>query len=251
MRINWRRRRTATLGTTAVVAAALLSVGLVPLTAVVVAAQDGAAVAHGDGSAEEQQFVARINALRASKGLPTLAVDPELSAQARIWSTTMKDAGGIFHSQDLSAGISADWQKLGENVGVGGTVDALFDAFVASPKHFENLVDPTYRYIGIGVVWDGGRMFTAHRFMGLFPTDPAPAPAPATPKRTSKTSGIPAPPQTGAPSTAPPPTSPPATEPPQELAATNATPVPPEMVAPPIDPVRLALELVELRSFAG
>lgn len=151
-------------------------VSLVPLTAAVVAAQD-APTNHGDGTVEEQQFVAKINDLRASKGLPTLAIDGELTTQARIWSTTMKNAGNIFHSQDLSAGITADWQKLGENVGVGGTVGALFDAFVASPKHYENLVDPMYRSIGIGVVWDGDRMFTAHRFMGLFPSSPAPKPA--------------------------------------------------------------------------
>lgn len=165
---------------TAIIAIALGMVSLVPLTAAVVAAQD-APTNHGDGTVEEQQFVAKINDLRASKGLPTLAIDGELTTQARIWSTTMKNAGNIFHSQDLSAGITADWQKLGENVGVGGTVGALFDAFVASPKHYENLVDPMYRSIGIGVVWDGDRMFTAHRFMGLFPSSPAPKPADADP----------------------------------------------------------------------
>ena len=136
------------------------------------------------GAAEEQGFVDKINQLRASLGLPTLAVDPELAAQARVWSQTMKDAGNIFHSKALDAGISADWEKLGENVGVGDTVDVLFDAFVNSPKHYENLVDPSFRFIGVGVVWDGGRMFTAHRFMALMP--PAPAPT-ATNSRPSAT----------------------------------------------------------------
>lgn len=210
--------------------------------ATAVAAQS-APIEHGDGAAEEQQFVEKINALRASLGLAQLAVDPELTNQARAWSATMNGAGNIFHAEDLSVGITSDWHKLGENVGVGGTVDALFDAFVASPKHYENLVDPGYRFIGVGVAWDGDRMFTAHRFMSVF--DPvAPAP-PATPKP-AKQVAKPSPPSTaGAPV-------------PRELAAadpTTATTAPPPPAAPPpapstaIDPTRLALELDAFRAF--
>ena len=196
-----------------------------------------------DGRAEEQQFIDRINGLRASKGLALLAVDPELTSQSRIWSQTMKDAGKIFHSSDLSAGISSNWQKLGENVGVGGTVDALFNAFVASPKHYENLVDPAYRYIGVGVVWDGDRMFTAHRFMAVFPSAPTTTKAPARPK----------PKVVVAPTTAPTTT----TVVPRVLAATDAAPTttttPPAPAAPAAPPTparaqpsRLAAEMAAL-----
>ena len=141
-------------------------------------AASAAARAGGDGRQQESEFVDRINALRTSKGLVALQVDDDLTTQARIWASTMRDQGHIFHSQNLADGISANWEKLGENVGVGGTVDALFNAFVASPKHYENLVDPAYRFIGIGVVWDGTNMYTAHRFMGVFPPGVAPAPTP-------------------------------------------------------------------------
>lgn len=165
-----RRRRVAGM------AVGILTIALLGVVAVSPAgAAPGRAQEWGTG--EEQAFVARINELRASKGLAPLAVDPELTSRARVWSQTMKDAGRIFHDSDLSVGVTADWQKLGENVGVGGTVDALFDAFVASPAHYENLVDPAYRFVGIGVVWDGERMFTAHRFMALLPPRP-PTPAP-------------------------------------------------------------------------
>ena len=189
------------------------------------------------GEAEEAAFVGRINGLRASLGLPTLAIDPELTAQARIWAQTMKDAGNIFHTDHLDAGIGADWQKLGENVGVGGTVDSLFDAFVASPKHYENLVDPAYRFVGIGVVWDGDRMFTTHRFMSLMPPPAATPPAaPSPPARPATT--VPAPP---APTTAaPPPTELAATEPPTTAADTTASQPP---VAPPASPAQVALVL--------
>lgn len=181
------------------------------------------------GAAEEQAFVDKINQLRSSLGLPTLAVDPELTAQARIWSQTMKDAGNIFHSKALDAGISADWEKLGENVGVGGTVDVLFDAFVNSPKHYENLVDPSYRFIGVGVVWDGGRMFTAHRFMALMPPPPPTSAAPARRPSTPATSPSDPPPDELAA------TEPPTTEPP--------APTPPPAAVPPASPDRVALVL--------
>lgn len=207
----------ATYAALAVLAAVALlpspAASAAPATPARLASPSVAAVAVGRldgpwGEAEEQAFVAKINQLRTGLGLAPLAVDPELTAQARIWADTMRDAGHIFHTSTLEAGISADWQKLGENVGVGGTVDDLFDAFVASPKHYENLVDPVYRYVGVGVVWDGARMYTTHRFMSLLPAAPAataPKAAPTTAPRTTTTA-------------APEPTT---TAPPTELAATD------------------------------
>ena len=215
-------------------------VGATPRTAV--SPSVAAAPMQQWGAAEEQAFVAKINDLRTSRGLASLAVDAQLTDQARIWSQTMKDAGNIFHTTTLDAGITADWAKLGENVGVGGTVDALFDAFVASPKHFENLIDPLYRFVGIGVVWDGERMFTAHRFMAVLP--PAAAPTPTAPK---------APPTTNAPKSpvAPEPTAPPevafAEPAPEPEPKAPAVPEPPAAPAPPpADPQRVALVLDNL-----
>lgn len=214
-----------------------------------------AAPAQAWGAAEEQAFVGRINGLRTSKGLAPLAVDGELTEQARLWSETMRLHGDIFHSQNLAGGISSDWQKLGENVGVGPTVDALFDAFVKSPKHYENLVDPAYRFVGIGVVWDGDKMFTAHRFMALqparrTPTAPRVTSAPATsPPATAA-------PTTAAPITATPPAQPAATVP-GELAATEPTtggasaaaPSAPVAAPPSANPERVELLFRSLSGF--
>ena len=41
------------------------------------------------------------------------------------------------------------------------------NAFIASPGHYANIVDPEFTHIGVGVVWDGSRLFTTHRFMKL------------------------------------------------------------------------------------
>jgi uncharacterized protein YkwD len=212
------------------------------LTAAALAGSSSAGAVSGSGRAPSvaaqlpapdqaaQEFVARINGLRASQGLGELRIDPELTREAQIWASTMTDAGRIFHSDDLSRGIGADWQKLGENVGVGGQVDVLFQAFVDSPTHYANLVDPTYTHVGVGVVNspDGVRLFTAHRFMSLRPAAPPPPPAaPAPPAQE-------APPATAAPTTvAPTTTAAPAT-------TTTVAPAPP----PKLGPVERVAELL-------
>ena len=126
------------------------------------------ASAQADTVSDEATFVAKINDLRASKGLPALQVNDNLVAKARGWAGTMAAAGKIWHST-LSDGITADWQKLGENVGMGGSVDGLHNAFVASPHHYENLVDPAFTQVGIGIVMNGSTMFVAEEFMALMP----------------------------------------------------------------------------------
>jgi hypothetical protein len=136
--------------------AAVLAFSLFPVTS-----------ASADGPSDEANFVSQINSLRATKGLPALAVDAGLTTKARAWAQTMADQNRIWHSS-LADGITADWQRLGENVGMGGTVDALHIAFVNSPKHYDNLVDPAFRLVGIGVVRNAaGLIFVAEEFMLL------------------------------------------------------------------------------------
>jgi hypothetical protein len=173
----------------------------------------------------EGAFVAEINALRASKGLPGLEVHPNLVDKARGWAKTMADAGRIWHSR-LSDGMTADWQKLGENVGVGPSVKGLHNAFVASPKHYENLVDSDFTHVGIGVVTVDGTIYVSEMLMQLMsrpptrtvtPRPPAPAPlplAPAPSKPTLRPTPKPAPPSTAPAAPAPVAASEPAPPPP-------------------------------------
>jgi hypothetical protein len=132
------------------------------------------AAAQADTVSDEAAFVTKINELRASKGLPALAVHENLVAKARSWAGTMAAAGKIWHST-LSDGITADWKKLGENVGMGGSVDGLHAAFVASPGHYANLVDPSFGHVGIGIVMSGKTIFVAEMFMQMTPAKAAPA----------------------------------------------------------------------------
>jgi len=116
----------------------------------------------------ESEFVARINSLRESKGLAPLQVDSELVGVGRRWTDRMVGAGHISHNPNLANEVTQYWIRLGENVGVGASVDQLMDAFIASPEHYRNLVNPAYNYVGVGVSYDDrGRMYTTHDFMQL------------------------------------------------------------------------------------
>ena len=129
--------------------------------------------AHADTTAD--QFLVKINALRSSKGLTQLRTDAALTSFAQQWTDTMAAADKLWHNPDL-ADAPGTWTKAGENVGVGPDVSALFDAFVASPLHYKNLIDPAFNTVGIGVtVLASGRMYTTHNFEAR----PASAPAKA------------------------------------------------------------------------
>ena len=121
---------------------------------------------------DEARFVALINELRLSEGLDPLALHPDLQDTARGWAGALADTGALSHAPDLSVGVQANWAKLGENVGVSpeGEVVRLFQAFVASPTHLENLLDDQFDSIGIGVVHRDGKLWTAQRFMQRVPT---------------------------------------------------------------------------------
>jgi hypothetical protein len=145
----------------------------------------------------EAQFVSRINSLRASKGLSQLQVSGQLQGVARNWTDKMVQAGQISHNPNLASQVSGDWTKLGENVGVGYDVDGLMQAFINSPAHYRNLVDPDWNYVGVGVtVAADGRMYTTHNFMAMGaapppppPPAPKPAPKPAAPRPASPSPG--------------------------------------------------------------
>jgi hypothetical protein len=151
----------------------------------------------------------------------------------------MADAGTIFHANPISAGVTAPWIKLGENVGSGPSAPPIMSAFINSPKHYQNIVDPAFTFIGVGVVWVGNQMFTTHRFMQLSGQS-APPPTEAAP---------PPPPVTAPPVTAPPVTAPPVTTRPIPVVPVTAPPV----TAPALTPTsatreRVAIVLLALRA---
>jgi uncharacterized protein YkwD len=110
----------------------------------------------------EAQLAQRINAARAHAGLRPLVVTPGTTDVARRWSWHLADAQALSHNpslvHDLAHAGSADWTDIAENVGEGPSNDpgALFDAYMHSPPHRANILDPHARYLGVGVVERAG-----------------------------------------------------------------------------------------------
>jgi hypothetical protein len=195
-----------------------------------------ATAAHADAGSEEAQFLALTNQLRVSHGLNALASYGGLVSIARSWSSNMAGASAISHNMNLPNEMRGPWTKLGENVGTGWSVDSIQNAFIASPHHYENLVDPVYNYVGIGVVDSGGKIYVTVDFMQLNNTSAAAAPAPA--PRVSR------PPTTSAPRRAPVPYPVPVAAPPAPAPAPPAESQPQAMAPTPA----LILALEQVRS---
>jgi uncharacterized protein YkwD len=162
-------------------------VALFALAALVVAAGGASRPAAADSVDDETAFIDAINQIRVDLNLPVLEPLAELTATARQHTAEMAAAGEIFHADPISAGLTVDWVKLGENVGVGAGIGVLVDAFVASPGHYANIIDPSFTRIGVGVVWIGDSLYTTHRFLQP-PSDPGeeqPAALPALPSTVS------------------------------------------------------------------
>jgi uncharacterized protein YkwD len=99
---------------------------------------------------EQQAVLDQINAQRAQSGLSGLLPSPDAMNKAQAWADQLARNGRLSHST-LSSGMPEGWTKLGENVGRGPSIDAVFQGFLQSPAHRANLVDAAYNWGGTGV----------------------------------------------------------------------------------------------------
>lgn len=125
----------------------------------------GALVLGACNSAKETTNYAAVNALRASVAVPELARSGELDVKARKQAERMAKRGAIYHSTNLSAGVSPGWSLIGENVASAGSVEAAEAALEASPTHYENLVNPAFNEVGIGVYERNGVVYVVQIFV--------------------------------------------------------------------------------------
>ncbi len=141
-----------------VVTTAALVAGFTPATTSAIAQTSGSAC--WDVKGTERGFAKRINTVRNVSQRGRLRLDPELSRAARLHTREMAKQDKLYHtpSDKLSRRVT-NWTILGENVGVGGDVQSLHDAFMASPAHADNVLYKTFRHMGIGVVKRDGKMW--------------------------------------------------------------------------------------------
>lgn len=142
----------------------LLDVGLIGLLGLASAcgsSPPAAAPGPDDLRAAETEVVRLLNETRTGSELPALARDDDLDAVARAWSEQLVRSGELAHNPSYAAEMPAGWTESGENVGHAGAdraVDAvaaeLHAAWLASPTHRANLLDPAWTTVGVAVAWD-------------------------------------------------------------------------------------------------
>ena len=133
---------------TAIFASALLA-SLIPTGA--------ASAACYSPNTAERSFARLINVARSSNDL---RLDPELSKVAKVHTREMVRANSLHHSTSTQLrNRITNWSSLGENVGVGSSVTSLHQAFMNSSAHKANIVESSFRHVGVGVIKKDGRMW--------------------------------------------------------------------------------------------
>lgn len=103
--------------------------------------------------AMDAAVVCLINQQRAVHGLPPVSPSAKLDRSAQTWTDQMVARAEFSHA-NFTARIGAvhyDWQTAGENIATGyPTPRAAVRAWMASPDHCRNILDPTFRNVGTG-----------------------------------------------------------------------------------------------------
>lgn len=204
-----------------VVAAALLAIGG-PLA--LQRAQAGDTVA---------DLAAMTNADRGAARLRPLAAANDLQSLAQGRANDMARSGALAHTTNLGSKVSG-WRKLGENVGRGPNLRDIETAFMASPSHRENILDPDFTQFGVGVTWDGKQYFYVAVVFRQPSAATAASPPPAPPATTPTTRAAAAPKPRPTTTTQPAPTT--TTAPPTTTTTTAPPPPPPVEVAAAVLP---------------
>lgn len=126
----------------------------------------------------EAKIIELTNQLRQEKNLPTLEVHPELTKVANIraketeelFSHTRPDGTDAF-TVFREEGVNYPYQTAGENLAMGthylsdeGMAELLFEGWVESQGHYENMINPNFREIGVGVHFDGEMLYLTQIF---------------------------------------------------------------------------------------
>lgn len=108
---------------------------------------------------ESNRAMDLVNQSRASNGLPALGLNIDLYLVAQLYSGALANDQYLHHRTNLAEGIGYPWLKLGENIGRGGSLEQIHNAFMASPSHRANILDRSYDAIGVGVTRDANGVY--------------------------------------------------------------------------------------------
>jgi uncharacterized protein YkwD len=109
-----------------------------------------------------EEVVALTNSQRAAIGLPPLVIDAAVTRAAETHSADQAAMRRMSHtgSDGSNAGqrltrVGYAWRAWGENVAAGQrSAPDVTDAWLGSPGHRANMLDPMFEHIGVAVAYD-------------------------------------------------------------------------------------------------
>jgi uncharacterized protein YkwD len=113
---------------------------------------------------EQSQALGVVNGSRSDAGVAGLLPSPHAMDKAQAWAEHLAAIGRLEHS-DLRDGMPDGWKQLAENVGYGPSIEAIEQAFLNSPGHRANLLNPVYNWVGTGTARSAnGTLFVVQVF---------------------------------------------------------------------------------------
>jgi len=132
------------------------------------------ASASGNLTADEAQALALLNADRAANGLPPLRANSRLNALAENYAQDMINRGYFSHTNpegqspfDRMRQAGVTYRYAGENLAINTSVSGAEQAFMNSPGHRANILNPHYTEVGVGVRYgSNGSVYVVQEFIG-------------------------------------------------------------------------------------
>jgi uncharacterized protein YkwD len=130
---------------------------ILSLTAALCGLVPGAPAVAGNRSTERHEMLLRTNGSRHDFGRAHVAIDRQMSRIARRHSAWMSSTGKFQHTAHPAStylkGVA--WHCWGENIALSsGSIRDIEKAFMHSPEHRANILDPCFKHVAIGVVRD-------------------------------------------------------------------------------------------------
>lgn len=123
-----------------------------------------------DTSAERALFNA-LNRERSAQGLSVLQWDDALASAAREHAVRMAQRNVLSHQlpgepavQDRATRAGARFSLIAENIAVAPNPETIHSAWMQSPHHRENILDPQLNVVGIAVVKGSDGLFAVQDF---------------------------------------------------------------------------------------
>lgn len=119
-----------------------------------------------DTQEKEEVLLSHLQQARSHARLAPLSHHAGLRDIARIHAEHLSQTQQLSHLGNLGESVDTvvRWQRVGENVGYGSTMQAIHDKFMSSAGHRANILGQ-YNLVGIGVSRDGaGRYWVVQVF---------------------------------------------------------------------------------------